>query len=248
MNNIVRKSIGTIIFLCLGLLLFMTPVRAAENFVFDGDSKSFVTDISGSAVGGFTNMEPGASQDLTLTLTNSSSNTMNFYMDAVILDNIAEKGEGQYEKNGVYDFTIAKNGTQFFHAVITGNETNIPVGKEYLTEDNKILLDTMEPNQTDSVTITISLDGDSMENVYMDQAGVIQLEFSAGTPTTNSAKTVFQKVYQKLTGNTAPQTGIDSTDMILLAVLVCMVAAVIILVVLKKRRDKEENTKGENIR
>lgn len=242
-----RKYI-TAIMITLVMIVSAGAVYAADSFVFQGSSQKFVTDVSGTAGSGFDNMEPGETRDLSLTLTNADSNDTNFYMSAEILKNIAEQGD----KNAIYDFSIAKNGTVFFDTVIGGSSSdkqNISIGSEYLQEDNTILLDTLSKGQKDTITISLKLDGDSAENAYMNQTGKIQLVFSAGSPVTPSPGNIVNTIVRYVTGqgtvttvNANVNTGVQGTMMPIILVLVLLAAAIIIVfaVLKKKRRDRNE--------
>ncbi len=236
-----RCFIGAIL---IALLAFVcTPVFAAENLVFQGDSQKFVNDVSGSATGGFTGMAPGESRDLTLTLTNSDKQNVDFFMSAEILNNIAEQGD----QNAVYDFNISKNGQVFFSTVIGGSsqdKQNISIGAEYLTENNNILLDTMAPGQTDTITISLKLDGDSTDDTYQDKEGKVQFVFSAGAPVANDGGTLINRIVKTVTRGSSnnassPDTGVNAGAMLMVALLLVVVAVVLIAVVIVRRKRNE---------
>ena len=230
--------IGTVL---MAMLAFVcTPTFAAENLVFQGDTQKFVKDVSGSATGGFTGMAPGETRDLTLTLTNSDNQNVDFFMSAEILNNIAEQGD----QNAVYDFNISKNGQVFFSTVIGGSspdKQNISIGAEYLTEDNNILLDTMAAGQTDTVSISLKLDGDSTGNTYQDKEGKVQFVFSAGAPVSNDGGTLINRIVKTVTRGSAssPDTGVNGGAMLMIALLLVVVAIVLIAAVVVRRKRNE---------
>ncbi|MBR0384247.1 MAG: hypothetical protein IJH61_06155 [Eubacteriaceae bacterium] len=225
----------------IAMLAFVcTPAFAADNLVFQGDTQKFVTDVSGSATGGFTGMVPGEARDLTLTLTNNDKQNVDFFMSSEILNNIAEQGD----KNAVYDFNISKNGQVFFKSVIGGSspdKQNISIGAEYLTEDNNILLDTMVPGQTDTVSISLKLDGDSTDDTYQDKEGKVQFVFSAGAPVSNDGGTLINRIVKTVTRGSAssPDTGVNGGAMLMVALLLVVVAIVLIAAVVVRRKRNE---------
>ncbi len=172
------------IMVCLTALLLglsqAASVMAAESgsIVYEENAQNFVTNVSGDE---FDGIRPGETRSMTLSLENSSAESMKFYISGEILENIAASGS----KNAIYDFTITKGKetSPFFAAVIGGGSRadNISVGAEYLTSDNQILLDTLSKGEKVDITITLSLDGDSADNTYMEQQGTIQLTFMADT-------------------------------------------------------------------
>lgn len=177
------KKIWMAAVLVMILLTYMAvPAGAAEedNVVFNGDTKKFVMDISGDTKNGFVGMLPGETRTMVLNLYNEASEELKFFMNSDILKtDIAEKGN----KKAVYDFQIQRDEEIFFQAVIGGEDpNNISAGKEFLTEDGRILLATLEKGKHAVVSIQMSLDGDSMENEYMNTSGQLKLDFSAETP------------------------------------------------------------------
>lgn len=203
-----------------------TPIYAAEDtlLTFEGDSKKFITQEAGDS--GFEGMQPGETRKVTVRLKNNDTDLMDFFMSAEILDNIAEKGN----KDAVYDFSIAKDADVFFSTVIgaTGNT----IGKEYLTDNNNIKLASLEKGEESLVTIALSLDGDSAENSYMNQAGQIKLRFSVGTPTERYAtpQTVIQKVIQYVKTE-------DNMPVLLMGGL--LIVSAIVFMFVAKRKKKE---------
>ncbi|MGL6291874.1 LPXTG cell wall anchor domain-containing protein, partial [Eubacterium aggregans] len=131
---------------------------------------------------------------------------------------------------------IAKNGTTFFSTVIGGGSAyNQSVGREYLQEDNNILLDTLAVGAQDTVTIAIKLDGQSAENSYMDKTGKIQFVFSAGYPVT-PGQSMIKTVTQYIAGERSiVNTGVGGASM---AAIVIGVALIILAVVLIVKRRK----------
>lgn len=220
--------------LTLGMVL---NVSAADkgSIVFKGQAEKFVTNVSGDE---FTNIRPGETKQLTLSLSNEHSEEMKFYMSAEILDNIAESGD----KKAVYDFSIARNGVTFFATIIGGEEGyNISSGKEYLTEDNHILLDTLKRGANDEISIILTLDGNSARNTYQNQEGEIQLMFSVETP--EEAPTVVRKVTNYV--NSATRNVIRTVktgDVLPIGIMVAAAVSllVIIVVFIKKRKNNME--------
>lgn len=213
------------------------PVFAAESgnkvITFKGEAEKFVVQSSGSTEG-FTGMQPGESRDITITLRNDDYNEMKFYMSADILDNIAEKGN----QEAVYVMNIAKDGNTFFETIV-GNEENA-AGKEYLDENNNILLSTLAKGEQTEVTISLTLDGDSAGNDYMNESGNIQLIFSAATP--EEPETIIETVKKYVTGSGSStykagkvKTG-DESPVFVFGLLAVFSAAVIGIMYFRRKR------------
>ncbi|MEF9946175.1 MAG: LPXTG cell wall anchor domain-containing protein [Lachnospiraceae bacterium] len=236
-----KKLLTAVLTTFLVLSSAMSAVAADSKVVtFKGEAEKFVVGVEGNAQKGFTDMEPGESRELKLTLANEDSQEMKFYMSAEILDNIAEKAD----QNAVYNFDISKNGAVFFSTIIGGNsKNNISVGKEYLDGNNNILLDTLAKGEKDQISIALTLDGDSAGNAYMSQSGSVQLVFTASTPE-NETKTIRNTVTKYLGGATTNvvktiKTG-DTFSIGLLVVFGISLVAVIILLIARRKKTKEE--------
>lgn len=211
------------------VMLSCAPVVAAQDTLvtFEGDSQKFITQEGSSE--GFEDMQPGETRSVTVRLKNDNNSTMDFFMSTEILDNIAEKGN----KDAVYDFSISRDSDTFFATVIGASGNTI--GEEYLTDDNNIKLATLAKGEESLVTVSLSLDGDSTENTYMNQEGQIKLKFSAGTPVENLGET--QTIIQRVVNYV--KTG-DSAPYVLMGGLL-VVSALGIIVFVKKSKKKEGN-------
>ena len=226
-----KKILTAVVMTCM-LLLGVTNTQAASTSItYTGDKDKFqITD--GSATN-FDDMMPGEERTVTVNLTNSDQDNLNFYMSSDIIDNIAAKGD----KNAVYDFSIAKDSKTFFSTVIGGTSSNT-VGKEYLTDDNRILLANLDKGESTKVNITLKLDGDSTENAYMSQSGEIKLIFTVGTNVTTTTttsgpvKNIYNTIYKYV------KTG-DATPILVFVVLAIVAFAGIIVFGKKKKKGEK---------
>lgn len=205
---IMRKRIWTAVVTAI-CIVSTTLTAAAETgnrvITFKGEAEKFVKESSGNPEEGFSGMQPGESRDLRVTLSNDDAGEMKFYMNADILDNIADKGN----QEAVYYLDIARDGDIFFQTVV-GNEENA-AGKEYLDENNNILLGTLAQGEETEITITLTLDGDSAGNDYMNESGSIRLIFSVATP--DEEESIIKTVTKYLTGNsTSAKSGSTATS------------------------------------
>ena len=167
--------------ICLAVFLSMNNVAAADVITYQGDANKFVM-LSGSAPD-FENIFPGESRTVSFELVNNSSGQMRFYLSSEILDNIADKGDG----DSVYTFTIADGTTPFFETIV-GND-QVTIGSEFLTNDNNILIGTLSAGASKTINVYLSLDGDSTNNEYQGQTGVVNFIFSVEQPVPKIVKT-----------------------------------------------------------
>lgn len=232
-----RKRLTAVLAVLFSLALSL-QVSAADNTVeFKGEAEKFVTEIKGDS---FEGLIPGEARTMTLEVKNADSSEMKFYMSAEILTNIAESGN----KEAVYDFDIAKDGEVFFQTIIGGEtKNNISMGKELLTENNNILLDTLKKGESSTITIRLTLDGDSTDSSYMGEEGSIKLVFSVGTAEVQNETVVKKAIkYVKGAGKTviqSIQTG-DALPIGLIAAALCSLICIIGLIVIKKKKNGRE--------
>ena len=134
----------------------------------------------------FINMEPGETREGMVRLFNNSDKIMNFYINSTLLDNIAEEGAG----TGVFNIKIYKQGegdndySLLYDGMIGSGNNDILVSDQ--------LLATLSGGESAGIKIIVTLDGESMDNSYMNKQGKIRLNVSAaqsGEPST-TVKTV----------------------------------------------------------
>ena len=257
-----KKTILTAILGAVMLFGSVANVAAAESnaVTFEGNSSKYFS-VLDSQTSEFGSMEPGGENTLDITLTNSSSDEMKFYMSASLLEDIAQQGAS---KTAVYDFDITKNGEgdAFFQATIsggadTGKGANISLGKEYLTEDNNILLDTLKKGESSQITVRLALDGDSVGNDYQAKSGQFQFVFSAEIPDTpkGETKTVYKTVTNYVQGAAKTVTKYvqdaaskvvqtvktsDPVKLGIIGVAIVAVIGIIIILLVKRKQSKTE--------
>ena len=234
-----KKKIVTLLITAALLLATGLSASAAETITFKGQAEKFVTSVDGD-VETFTDMLTGETRTVSLTLKNEDSSEMKFYMSAEILDNIASKTA---DSQAVYDFVISKNGQPFFTTIIGGGTAkNTSAGEKYLDESNNILLDTLARGQSDVIDISLTLEGNSTGNSYMEKTGQIQLVFTASTPDNPAGGTNVERLVQAIThpGATGPNTGLNGGSPYLLIAGACVVIAVVVIIILIVTRKKKE--------
>lgn len=191
----------------------------------------------------FQDMEPGEERTATLTMTNDSDGEMDFYICGEITYNIADQSEDKANNNAIYELQLSKSGQAdpFFDGMIGSKEnkelTKSNTGLEYLKDDT--LLATLGKGESTSVTIQLKLDGDSLENAYMNKAGQIRLNIrtsqSAGLSGNNNGNSLLSFL--------TVQTG--DTTRIVLYVLIAIAAVAVLAGVLIAGRRKKNRTEQE---
>lgn len=160
--------------ICLAGFLSINNVYGADVITYQGDANKFIMQTGTAA--DFENIFPGETRNVSFQLVNDSDGQMRFYLSSEILDNIADKGDG----DAIYTFAIADGTTPFFETIVGNDE--VTIGSEFLTNDNNILIGTLNSMEEKTINISLALDGDSTNNEYQGQTGVINFIFSVEQP------------------------------------------------------------------
>lgn len=242
-KKILAAFLGTALFLGQGISAF-----AADSTVisFEGEAEEFITAEGAD----FSGMMPGETRTVDIVLSNNAQDEMSFYMSGEIPEgeNLAEMGSTQ---TAIYYLTILRDGEEIFYGEVgsaqnaqSGGKSSI--GLDYLAEDT--LLATLKKGETSSVQLALTLDGDSMNDDYQEQAGNIRLSFGVSYPVVNDPGTVTKTVTRTETVKEADKTIIqkltdtvktgDNTLIAVYAAAAAIAAVVIIAAAALKRRKR----------
>lgn len=171
----------------LALICVLSVVMVSLNGINAMADETVITLDSGAATFSkveqdldFRDMEPGEERTAVISFVNSAEEDMNFYLNGEIVYNIADAAKNS--KNAVYELTLTKdNEAEPFFTGIFGSEDNSKVENnhliQYLSQDT--ILAVLKKDESTRISLTLSLDGDSTENEYMNAAGIIR--FHVGT-------------------------------------------------------------------
>lgn len=203
-----------------------TNVYADSNantvITLDDSSREFVVvekDID------FINMEPAEEREGSVLITNSVDEKLDFYLSHQLLDNIADKGQN----GGKYNIRIYKTDSNGARQLIFEDS----VIKDYETSEDEVLLATLAKNESVSVDIVVSLDGESWDNSYMNKQGMLRLNISATQSGTDVPANQVVSISNIKTGDKA-QTSLYVMEAILSGVLI------ILLVYMRLRKRKKD--------
>lgn len=207
---------------------------AAKTVVYDG-----TTITTGTGMDGFTNMIPGMTSTDSLTLVNSSSDTVKYYMYMDVVDTLKNANSA----GAAYDVLLTCGGDTLYgydHLTQTASGTLIGgTGTAELKELNglfgsekAVLVATLAPGESAVLTLTITPDATGLNNNYQNALGQINFRFGvenvrAGTTTIVTERNVVKTV----------KTG-DTNDFVLIGG--AAAAALVVLVVVSRRKKKEE--------
>ena len=216
----------------------INSVYAADSMItFDGEAEKFINANSEGEVFNLEGMYPGETRTETLTLVNNDYREMKFYMNSKVLD---EFGNETSSGAIAYDFNFKINGEDLFDGLV-GGEDNVGEG---MMEDN-ILIATLAKGETATLVMSVTADGDTMDNSYQDATGLIQYTFSveyddeAVAEPQRVVNTVVQTVTNRI--EKAVQTGDPATLGLFGVLLGGSVVGIVYLIATRKKKEEDQN-------
>lgn len=238
-----------ILLTCAALMLFMAVPAFAVNYplndgtcVFDGDSLNANYD-DGTLVDRIAGLEPGDSLEYTVTYSNDSDVTVDYYMLAKTLQTLEQSKD--VAENGGYRFVlkdIGPNGeTVLFDNSKVGGDTVIANLKGLQQATNATQeyfhINQLKPGQSAKTYLRVEFEEETQANDYMDTIGDLRIAYAVELPPTKG------DVPDKKTYENHPKTG-DTTD--ILKYILMMTAAVLVglLAFISWRKDRKEDEKA----
>lgn len=216
----------------------INSVYAADSMItFDGEAEKFINANSEGEVFNLEGMYPGETRTETLTLVNNDYREMKFYMNSKVLD---EFGNETSSGAIAYDFNFKINGEDLFDGLV-GGEDNVGEG---MMEEN-ILIATLAKGETATLEMSVTADGDTMDNSYQDATGLIQYTFSveyddeAVAEPQRVVNTVVQTVTNRI--EKAVQTGDPATLGLFGVLLGGSVVGIVYLIATRKKKEEDQN-------
>lgn len=239
MKHKILLSLG----LCLALAGTTGTIKAEDEsplISFDGDSENyfeFSTDKN-ELTDKFTGMMPGEKRSETFTLVNNDKREMKFYLNTQVLKDL---GDANHTAGAVYDISFARDGEVFYEGTIGGEDGSL-LDLSGNSMGENMLMATLKEDQKSDITMTIGIDGDSMDNTYQNAAGELQFKFSVqyDDPVIQEP-TIVEKVV-KLPGKVIEgvKTGVSANVMPLAIVLLISGGVIVGFIIMKKKRSVQE--------
>ena len=159
-KNILKTLVVTTV-----LALSMTTIHAADtNVSFDGDAEDFIfLDGSQDLFDNFKNIMPGEVRTQNIVLKNDDHRELRFYLSADVLDSLDTDTSGL----SVYNITITNEGEEFYNGTL---DDLAALSSGRMSEDT--LLASLQKGETTTVTMTLEVNGDSMDNTYQNREGL----------------------------------------------------------------------------
>lgn len=216
----------------------INSVYAADSMItFDGEAEKFINANSEGEVFNLEGMYPGETRTETLTLVNNDYREMKFYMNSKVLD---EFGNETSSGAIAYDFNFKINGEDLFDGLV-GGEDNVGDG---MMEDN-ILIATLAKGETATLEMSVTADGDTMDNSYQDATGLVQYTFSVeyDDEAVKEPQKVVNTVVQTVTNRIekAVQTGDPATLGLFGVLLGGSVVGIVYLIATRKKKEEDQN-------
>lgn len=243
------RKLMPILLTCAAMMLFSAAPAFAVNYplddgtcVFDGEDLNANFD-NGTLLDSISGLEPGDSLEYTVTYSNDSDVTVEYYMLAKTLQTLEESKN--VAENGGYRFVlkdIGPNGeTVLFDNSKVGGDTVIAnlEGLQQATNATQeyFHINQLAPGQSAKTYLRVEFEEETQANDYMDTIGDLRIAYAVElTPTGNGNN-------PPDTVENNPKTG-DSSD--LLKYIVMMTAALLLglLAFFSWRKDRKEDEKA----
>ena len=240
--------LAAVLVVCMALPVFAEDfagnVDSEVVYTADGKLTGVQNDVFEDQISQY--LEPGDTATFTLTLRNSNADSADFWMDRRTIDSLEVFGNDTQMIGGGYTYNLYYNGpsgkrTLYESRKIDGsnfqsNDVAEMVEKKF-DKDSYIFLDTFTSGATATITLEVTLDGETQGNDYQDTRADLAMEFAV-------EKTPKQTTPGKKTPGSYVRTG-DTTNMLpffiamVAAGLIILVIAIYVVVKRKKRREEK---------
>lgn len=236
---------------------------ATVSFTQDNKLEYSNVTVEGSNVNlgsAFEGVAPGETRSQTITVKNDNNMTADFYMSAEAVTAL-EKNTANARGAG-YEIKLTSGDTVLYDSTVGGygagsESAASSTGIEEMNSalEDYILIATLEKGASTDVVLTITFDGEAMDNTsaidYSWTEGQLAFEFKAGYEAPTGTTTVYKVVTQKgqtryitnlveIIEEAVPLAAVATGDASLIGVGVVVLLAGIILVVIGKRKKVEE--------
>ena len=231
----------TVLLLALMMTLAMAQIAMAETY--DGGTYSYdgnnINNSKAAAsidkeIGG---LQPGDEMTFTFTYQNDSDVTTEWYLENSVVKTLEEASDAE---NGGYTYELINYGKKegevpiFRSNAVAGDEDANPdgenIGLKSATDATEewLYIDTLEPGQSGSTTLTVALDGESQANNYEGTDGQLRINYAV-------AEAAQEDVIVYKSVNTG-----DSTNIALMAAVFLGALALLILTFLSYKKDRKD--------
>lgn len=235
-----KRIIGILAALMIAVLM-VTPVLAED---FTGSDNWTVTYTSanklesnfsdGATADAIAGMQPGDTVTFEITLKNENAEDADFWMNNRIVKSMEESSSAA--TGGAYTYTLTYGDqTLYTSETVGGDDANAAgeVGLYQATDslDEFFYLDTLKNGATGTITLVVSLDGETQGNGYQSTLAELSMQFAVEE---TAAKVTPTPIPSPNTGDTASMTPFIACIIAGAAVLV----AAIVMLMMRRRREQ----------
>ncbi len=180
-----------------------------KTFTYKGDSDTNFEPKLNDEFKQYTNVMPGDTIIYHIKYVNGTDKAANFYMNAEVVKSLEEASK---EVGGAYSYVISNNGTELVSSKTVGGDATSKLGLTQISGDTGIYFDLGEVKPGDestnygTVSVEITLDGDTQANVYMDKTAELQFYFRAETETVENKVIEKENIVTHTTTNVVKQS------------------------------------------
>lgn len=257
-----KKIIYSVMALLLALSMSMTAF--AEDFTggdnwsvyFSEDKKMVSTFGKNEFDDAIYQLQPGDSVTISLKLENRYNESTNWYMTNEVLNSLEDTKNVQ-AMGGAYSYLLyytdaSGKQTTLFDSDTVGGETTVD-NKQGLNQATNSLedwffLETLKSGQTSSITLKVTLDGETQGNAYQNTLADLMMNFAVEiadqtTPETSESKkpeTTTTKTDNPRTYTSRPKTG-DQFPILVFSIVAMVSGIVCVILVIFRLRRREDN-------
>lgn len=217
---------------CMVMLMAVTGFAApyTESGTVEFNGKELTEDFQPGLKKITDSIEPGDSAEITVTLINNGSDDTDWYMSSKIIDSFEQTSQAS---KGAYSYLLTYGDEEIYKSRTVGGDGSVKgLGDVEMLEDS-FYLGTLKAGETATVKLSIGLDGETLDNSYMDAEASLEMGFAVTD--TAHPKTIHRTVTVN-TGN-ADYTWIYKT----LAVIAATCLGAVLICAKYDRKEEEQN-------
>lgn len=152
------------------------------TFTYKGGSDVDFTSQVAEGFTPFSDVMPGDTITYKINYANGTSKAADFYMNAEVVKSLEKASQ---DVGGAYSYVIKNNDAELFSSETVGGDATEKLGLTQASGDTGVYfsLGEVKAGEKGTVSVSITLDGDSQANVYQDKSAELQFYFKAESET-----------------------------------------------------------------
>lgn len=189
-----KKTIFTLFLMTVLLCSLVPSAFAVEDGYVTYTAAGTLTDVNFNVNQIFDDLEPGDVRSYTVHIRNQNSKATRWYMSNEVLSSL----ETSAAQGGAYSYRLTYAGPSasatLYDSNHVGGDTGFQgrTGLREATEDleNFFFLDTLNNGDNGTVTLTVGLEGETLDNNYQETAGRIRMNFAVEVTDSGNRRSV----------------------------------------------------------